>query len=312
MANEKHRFLTGSRRWTIDKTVVDGITAAIMNALAVSYASITNGVLAASKVMTLDATGSAVMPSGGMFALSRASIAAAGTNQATAAALTAQVNAITASDGTKGVALPAAATTTGPIFVVNTVNTTAALLKIYPVNSGDDNINGLAANLAFFALPGQTLMFIPVSATQWYVEDLSALPAAPLKSQGAANALNSSGTLTAAMMVGGIVTSTTGAAVTATLDTGTAAGNRARRALPGAQGRPHGRVQRDQHGRRQRHHLGYGGRLDRWRRPIHCRCGQHVRPLRCTPHRGKRLHRLQAFLVACNTVLRVHATPCYA
>jgi hypothetical protein len=221
MANEKHRFLTGSRRWTIDKTVVDGITAAIMNALAVSYASITNGVLAASKVMTLDATGSAVMPSGGMFALSRASIAAAGTNQATAAALTAQVNAITASDGTKGVALPAAATTTGPIFVVNTVNTTAALLKIYPVNSGDDNINGLAANLAFFALPGQTLMFIPVSATQWYVEDLSALPAAPLKSQGAANALNSSGTLTAAMMVGGIVTSTTGAAVTATLDTGT-------------------------------------------------------------------------------------------
>lgn len=38
--------------------------------------------------------------------------------------------------------------------------------------------------------------------------------------QGAANALNSTGTLTAAMMLGGIVTSTTGAGVTATLDTG--------------------------------------------------------------------------------------------
>ena len=43
----------------------------------------------------------------------------------------------------------------------------------------------------------------------------------PLFGQGAANALNATGTLTAAMMVGGIVTSTTAAAVTATLDTGT-------------------------------------------------------------------------------------------
>ncbi len=42
----------------------------------------------------------------------------------------------------------------------------------------------------------------------------------PLYSQGAANALNATGTLTAAMMLGGIVTSTTASAVTATLDTG--------------------------------------------------------------------------------------------
>jgi hypothetical protein len=40
--------------------------------------------------------------------------------------------------------------------------------------------------------------------------------------QGAANALNSTGTQTAAMMLGGIITSTTAAGVTATLDTGTA------------------------------------------------------------------------------------------
>ena len=38
--------------------------------------------------------------------------------------------------------------------------------------------------------------------------------------QGAATALNSTGTLTAAAMIGGIVTSTTAAGVTATLDTG--------------------------------------------------------------------------------------------
>lgn len=42
----------------------------------------------------------------------------------------------------------------------------------------------------------------------------------PIFTQGAAGALNATGTLTAALMLGGIVTSTTGAAVTATLDTG--------------------------------------------------------------------------------------------
>ncbi len=40
--------------------------------------------------------------------------------------------------------------------------------------------------------------------------------------QGSAGVLNSTGTLTAALMLGGIVTSTTGAAVAATMDTGTA------------------------------------------------------------------------------------------
>lgn len=39
--------------------------------------------------------------------------------------------------------------------------------------------------------------------------------------QGAAGALNATGTLTAALVLGGVVTSTTAAAVTATLDTGT-------------------------------------------------------------------------------------------
>src|SRR5262249_45675793 len=43
----------------------------------------------------------------------------------------------------------------------------------------------------------------------------------PIYSQAAAGTLNATGTLTAALMQGGIVTSTTGSAVTATLDTGT-------------------------------------------------------------------------------------------
>lgn len=42
----------------------------------------------------------------------------------------------------------------------------------------------------------------------------------PIFTQAAAGALNATGTLTAALMLGGIITSTTAAAVTATLDTG--------------------------------------------------------------------------------------------
>lgn len=42
----------------------------------------------------------------------------------------------------------------------------------------------------------------------------------PLNNQAAPGALNSTGTLTAALILGGIVTSSTAAAVTATLDTG--------------------------------------------------------------------------------------------
>lgn len=45
--------------------------------------------------------------------------------------------------------------------------------------------------------------------------------ATPVFNQGAAGTLNATGTLTAALMLGGIVTSTTAAGVTATLDTGT-------------------------------------------------------------------------------------------
>lgn len=132
---------------------------------------ITNGTGAAGKALVLDANGNVAMPDNGAIALSRASVAAAGTDATNATVLADQVNAVTASDGTKGVALPAAATTTGPIFVINTVLTSGADLKVYPVNGGNDNINGGAEDAAFTMGPGKSAWFIPTSATQWYVED---------------------------------------------------------------------------------------------------------------------------------------------
>jgi len=128
--------------------------------------SVTAGTGAASKALVLDSGGNVIMPSGGEFGLSRVAVAAAGTNQATAAVLAQQVNAVTGADGTVGVALPAAATTIGPIQVINTVATSP--LFVYPVASGNDAINGLSANSALEMGPGEAAWFIPTSATQWY------------------------------------------------------------------------------------------------------------------------------------------------
>ena len=132
---------------------------------------ITNGTGAAGKALVLDASGNVAMPSTGAIALSRAALAAAGTTAADAGAIATQVVAVTASDGTKGVVLPAAATTTGPIFVINTVLTSGANLKVYPVSGGNDNINGEAEDAAFTMGPGAAAWFVPTSATQWYVAD---------------------------------------------------------------------------------------------------------------------------------------------
>jgi len=148
---------------------LDGIAAADL----AKIDGITNGTGAAGKALVLDASGNVAMPDNGAIALSRASVIAAGTTAADATVLADQVNAVTASDGAKGVALPAAATTTGPIYVINTVLTSGANLLVYPVNGGNDNINGGAEDAAFTMGPGKAAWFIPTSATQWYVEDAS-------------------------------------------------------------------------------------------------------------------------------------------
>lgn len=132
---------------------------------------ITPGTGAASKAVILDASGNFSMPTAGIFAMSRATIAAAGVDATDATVLTGQFNAVTGADAAKGVALPAAATTTGPIWVQNTVLTSGGDLKVYPVNGGNDQINGEAEDAAVVMGPGRGAWFIPTSGTQWYVSD---------------------------------------------------------------------------------------------------------------------------------------------
>lgn len=107
----------------------------------------------------------------GNLVLSRAALAAAGTDATNGGAIATQVVAVTGSDGTKGVVLPAAATTAYPILIINTVLTSGAGLKVYPVNGGNDNINGEAEDAHVLLGPGAEAWFVPTSATQWYVSD---------------------------------------------------------------------------------------------------------------------------------------------
>lgn len=97
-------------------------------------------------------------------------VAAAGSAQGSAAALTGQFNAVTSADGTKGVVLPTGVA--GMQIVV--VNTSASnILNVYP--AGAAAINALSASAAFVLGPGLAGIFGATSTTQWYVDGFAAL-----------------------------------------------------------------------------------------------------------------------------------------
>lgn len=126
------------------------------------------GAGAASKALVLDENGNVVMPAGGQLKFSLAVVAAAGSTSADAAALAAQVSVVTGADGATGVALPAAAANEAR-YVLNASLTEN--LKVYPVDGGNDQINGLAEDAAFILAPGKGTWFYATSATQWRVPD---------------------------------------------------------------------------------------------------------------------------------------------
>lgn len=91
-------------------------------------------------------------------------VAAAGTTQATAGALSEGRTVVTAADGTKGVRLPV-----GEIDMVVTVLNTVSNqdLVVYPEVGGV--INAIAANSAFTVAAGTEATFVCTAALQWYV-----------------------------------------------------------------------------------------------------------------------------------------------
>ncbi len=101
--------------------------------------------------------------SGGLLTLGNVgTVAAAGSDQAGAGAITAQITYVTAADGTKGVRLPAV--TAGAIYIVySTVATNG--LKVYPA-SGDDINDGTGD--ASITIEGKTMaIFIGMDTSTW-------------------------------------------------------------------------------------------------------------------------------------------------
>ncbi len=89
-------------------------------------------------------------------------VAATGSDQGGAAALTGIVNVVTAGDDTKGVVLPSAAAGTGIVFVLNSGS---AGLKIYPASS--DKINNGSADAAVTILENTFALFVATAADNW-------------------------------------------------------------------------------------------------------------------------------------------------
>lgn len=114
--------------------------------------------ITASKVVTRDA--------GKRIPFETAVPAAAGNSAGTATALTADVNLVTASDGTTGVILPTGVAGMR-IEIVNTVTTATAVLKVYPDTGGA--INGGSANASVNVAPGERATFVCTAALTWYV-----------------------------------------------------------------------------------------------------------------------------------------------
>lgn len=103
-----------------------------------------------------------VMPHAGVENTTTDTVAAAGSAQGDATALTGRVNVVTGADATKGVVLPAAQSG----LRVDVYNSTAALgLKVYPA-SGDDINDGTSD--AAVTIEGKTLAtFVAVDSTTW-------------------------------------------------------------------------------------------------------------------------------------------------
>lgn len=101
----------------------------------------------------------------GKIKLALETVAAAGSTNADAAALTKQVTYVTASDGTKGVILPSTAEI-GEFFIIhNSVN--AQNLKLYPPASG--TLNGGTATTGSVLIAGEeTCIIVKATSTAWY------------------------------------------------------------------------------------------------------------------------------------------------
>lgn len=128
--------------------------------------TVTGAVSAASAVVTgavtADSVTAGTVTASSSLVIKSATVAAAGTNQGTAAAVAAGFTLVSGADGTKGVVLPAASA--GLVVIIK--NSAAAALKIYPATG--DAINALAANASYDITNLTSTLLVAYDATTWY------------------------------------------------------------------------------------------------------------------------------------------------
>jgi hypothetical protein len=132
-----------------DPELVDGTT--------ITGATISGGTISnATSVSAGDIT-----TTGGLY-LKSATVAATGSTQANAAAVSDGFTLVSAADGTKGVRLPAAIA--GRTVILK--NNAAAVLKVWP--SSGDAINAIAADSNFTMTNLTACMYVAYDSTTWY------------------------------------------------------------------------------------------------------------------------------------------------
>lgn len=116
---------------------------------------------AAVAATTLSASGNTTLSSG--LYIKTSTVAAAGSNQSNAAALSDGFNLVSAADGTKGVKLPAAVA--GRVVIIKN-NTSAQTLKVWP--SSGDAINAVTVDSNDTMAGLTAMMLVAYDATTWY------------------------------------------------------------------------------------------------------------------------------------------------
>lgn len=109
-------------------------------------------------------SGAFTLSSAGLIAMKSATVAATGSAQGDAAAVTEGFTLVSAADATKGVKLPAAAA--GKVCLIKNIDVANAVLKVYPNTS--DVINALSADAAISMAAKTSALFVAYDATTWY------------------------------------------------------------------------------------------------------------------------------------------------
>jgi len=131
-------------------------------AIGVAYLDPEFSSVTVSGAVTAGSVSATTVTASGSLVLNSATVAATGTNQATAAAVTAGFTLVSAADGTKGVILPAASA--GVVVIIK--NGAGAILKIYPASA--DAINALSANASYDIASNTSTLLVAYDSTTWY------------------------------------------------------------------------------------------------------------------------------------------------